>query len=530
MKHGYNPMPFNPSVRIDRSISTKLLLVVFSVYLVVMLMVTGLQLVFAYQNVQRQVHDSLLRVEQMMKPVLNHVFLEHEEKEIPLILETFLNSRVLMGIQFEQTEPQQHAWSSGIVYDVENNTIGEHIRHYTPFSRVTSWFYSLFYKPSIYHFPYIIDRPPTSELIASGSVTLYSDTNLILQEINQTFISIIVSAVIVSMTLWVFLLLAGYFYFTKPLRVLTRSLMRVAQGQFDDVKVKRFAHGETEIDLLVTAFNTMVDKVTYAQEMQARVAQAEKMSSVGRLAAGMAHEINNPLGVIVQNVQNITRRLDSTLAKNQEVAERCDLDLAKVSAYFQQRDIWDFLNGIRDSGERAAKIVTNLLGFSRKSNNAFTFEQITDSIEKALELALTDAEFKQAIDQGNLVLQRVYDSNLPPVLCEPSQIQQVVFNLLKNAVQAMQEQHTTTETIILRTYFDKDYAYIDVEDNGRGISESIRQQLFEPFFTTKEVGKGTGLGLSICYDIITQAHKGQIRVESTLGLGTKFIIQLPLSR
>ena len=276
-----------------------------------------------------------------------------------------------------------------------------------------------------------------------------------------------------------------------------------------------------------------VQDITEHVRMQELIMQSEKMLSVGGLAAGMAHELNNPLGGILQGIQNIQRRLSSDISKNQEVAHQLDLELEKVDEYFKQRGISNFLQGIKEAGERAGDIVNNMLQFSRKTTLTFTPEDIPSLLDRTLELAMVDYDLKKTYDFKNIEIVREYDASIEAVPCIASEIQQVLLNLLRNAAQAFQLAGTgdgTTHRIILRTYSKRDRVCVEVKDNGPGMDETVRLRVFEPFFTTRKVGEGMGLGLSVSYFIVTEEHGGQMSVESQPGQGATFTFCLPVER
>ncbi len=273
-----------------------------------------------------------------------------------------------------------------------------------------------------------------------------------------------------------------------------------------------------------------VDDVSDRVRIEEMMVQTEKMISVGGLAAGMAHEINNPLGGIIQGAQNIQRRVSKDLAKNIEIARECGVDFEGMRLYFQKRKILEFLDGIRESGARAARIVANMLQFSRRSDSYREPADLAKLIDNTVELAASDYDLKKRFDFRHIEIVRDYAPNLPLVEVVPTEIEQVILNLLKNAGQAMQEASQDTQPrLILRTRHNHNVARIEIEDNGPGMSEDVRRRVFEPFFTTKPVGAGTGLGLSVSYMIITNNHNGTMTVESTPEKGTRFIIELPLA-
>ncbi|EXF94200.1 sensor histidine kinase [Pseudomonas fluorescens HK44] len=274
-----------------------------------------------------------------------------------------------------------------------------------------------------------------------------------------------------------------------------------------------------------------IDDITQRLSLEEMMVQSEKMLSVGGLAAGMAHEINNPLGAILHNVQNIRRRLSADLPKNIETAEQMGIELDSVNRYLQSREVPQLLDGIQQAGARAAKIVTHMLSFSRRSNRQMAPCDLPALIDQAVEIASNDFDLAIGFDFKGQAIIRQFDPQLGPVPGTANELEQVLLNLLKNAAQAIHQREDATEPgrIILRTRLNPPWAEIQVEDNGVGMSESVRKRTFEPFFTTKEIGQGTGLGLSVSYFIITNNHKGQMEVQSTLGQGTCFTLRLPLA-
>ncbi|SNS23956.1 sensor histidine kinase [Pseudomonas segetis] len=274
-----------------------------------------------------------------------------------------------------------------------------------------------------------------------------------------------------------------------------------------------------------------IDDITQRLNLEEVMVQSEKMLSVGGLAAGMAHEINNPLGAILHNVQNIRRRLSPELERNREIATQEDISLEAIDRYLQARDIPQLLGGIQQAGTRAAKIVSHMLNFSRLSNRQLIPCNLPGLIDQALEIASNDFDLTERFDFKSLIIEREFDPMLGPVPATANELEQVLLNLLKNAAQAIHQRddQRTPGQISLRTRLSPPWAIIEVEDNGVGMPESVRKRIFEPFFTTKEVGQGTGLGLSVSYFIITNNHKGQMEVQANKHKGTCFILRLPLT-
>ena len=271
-----------------------------------------------------------------------------------------------------------------------------------------------------------------------------------------------------------------------------------------------------------------IDDITRREQMDQLMVQTEKMMTVGGLAAGMAHEINNPLSGVLQGSQNILRRLSPDLLANKATADELGLDLATINEYLDRRGIRGFLDGIREAAERASQIIADMLAFSRRSNAEFSPVSINELLDVAVRIAATDYDLKKTYDFKKITIKKEYDPGLPDVACDRTEIEQVLLNLIKNAAHAMAGRKSSTEQrITLRTIDDGDWARIEVEDTGPGMEEEIRRRVFEPFFTTKPVGLGTGLGLSVSYYIITEQHNGTITVDSVPGQGSKFVIRLP---
>lgn len=273
-----------------------------------------------------------------------------------------------------------------------------------------------------------------------------------------------------------------------------------------------------------------VDDITDRVRMEQMMVQTEKMMSVGGLAAGMAHEINNPLSGVLQSCQNIQRRLSSELPANRQLADSLGLDLDTVRRYLQQRGVLGFVQGIQEAGARASRIVTDMLSFSRGSTGEVEAVRVDEMLETVIRLAASDYDLKKKYDFKQVEILREYDSVLEPVPCDRTEIEQVFLNLIKNAAQAMVDGGPSPYRITLRTRREGEHARIEVQDNGPGMDEQTRRRVFEPFYTTKPAGVGTGLGLSVSYFIVTEQHRGDISVSSAPGQGACFVIRLPFQR
>lgn len=275
--------------------------------------------------------------------------------------------------------------------------------------------------------------------------------------------------------------------FIKPIGTLVESNRRLSEG---DMGVRVKVSGKGELAALGHSFNAMVETL---ERIQKELVYKEKLASMGQLAAGVAHEINNPLGTIMLYAETLYR----------ETAEDCA----------QRED----LKMIIDATHRCKRIVGDLLNFAREQEMLAQDSNVHDILEQAIRSVSSQTSF----DRVKII--RCFVADLPLIQADPAQLVQVFVNLLNNAADAM-----SGGTITITTRYSEGRAVeIDITDTGRGIEKKNLEKLFTPFFTTKPFGKGTGLGLSIVYGII-KMHRGQIQVSSRVGKGTTFTVTLPM--
>lgn|GEM_PF-3124996 len=282
-----------------------------------------------------------------------------------------------------------------------------------------------------------------------------------------------------------------------------------------------------------------IDEVTERVKMEELIIQHDKMLSLGGLAAGIAHEVNNPLAGIMQNFQVLRNRLSEQLPRNQQIAIDCGTRIDLINNYLKRRELLHLIDTSTDSAQRAADIITNMLSFSRSDNISQQSCDLRQLLDATIELALSSYNPKHQNDLRKIRITREYAADLPAVLCQQSNIQQVFLNLLNNGAQAMIERLRRWEAseekspqelprFILRLFSNGDRLRCEIEDNGKGMDEETRKRVFEPFFTTKPAGQGTGLGMAIGYFIICDQHRGSLSVESAADVGSRFIIELPI--
>ncbi len=269
--------------------------------------------------------------------------------------------------------------------------------------------------------------------------------------------------------------------------------------------------------------------ITKQRKMEEELFLNEKLKTIAGLAAGVAHEINTPLSAILQAHQLVEMGLSPSESK--EKAAEYGVNLVAVQNYFQENELGIFMDGIRASAIKAGDIIKRLLDFSRPHEGSFSMANLKEIMENSLLLSQADYGMKKKYAIADVQIIKEYAPDLLPLACVPTEIEQVILNLIKNSVISMATADMTEKPrITLRISTTADMAVIEVADNGPGIPEDIRRNIFDPFFTTRDVGIGTGLGLSVSYAIVVDKHNGTIRVESEPGQGATFIVEIPLTR
>lgn len=263
------------------------------------------------------------------------------------------------------------------------------------------------------------------------------------------------------------------------------------------------------------------------KESQARIIQQEKMASIGQLAAGVAHEINNPMGYITSNMNSLWKyaeKLAQFIEIQEQAIEKCADEATKTSIVelkrqikldFVMKDFRDLITESLEGSKRVSKIVQDLKSFSRAEGHDAILADLNECIQSTINVVRNEIKYVAQLD--------LQFGDIPLVFCRPQQISQVVMNLLVNAAHSIFDKGLIT----VATATAGDMVEISVSDTGCGISPEHMEKIFEPFFTTKEVGKGTGLGLAISADIV-QKHGGELLVSSEVGKGTTFTVRLPI--
>ncbi|KYC35028.1 PAS domain-containing sensor histidine kinase [Scytonema hofmannii PCC 7110] len=283
------------------------------------------------------------------------------------------------------------------------------------------------------------------------------------------------------------------------------------------------------------------------QQTQMQMIHSEKMSSLGQLVAGVAHEINNPVNFIHGNLSHANQyshEILELLALYQKHYPIPHLEIQKqaeaIDLEFIQQDLLKLLSSMRVGTERIQSIVASLRTFSRMDESEMKKVNIHDGIDSTLMILQHKLKGKSSYPQIQVIKEY---GDLPLVECYPGQLNQVFMNILSNAIDALEEafsigfwsfegdeKQNNSPQIYIRTEVIHNQVFIHIADNGLGMTENIRQRIFDPFFTTKPVGKGTGMGLSISYQIVTEKHDGSLYCVSKPDLGTEFILQIPLKQ
>jgi two-component system NtrC family sensor kinase len=378
--------------------------------------------------------------------------------------------------------------------------------------------------------------------ISWGESTFYltvgaskKESGLALKKITYTFFSV-VGIMIVFLIISVFV---ASKLFLKPINELLEAIEDLAKkDQAVEIPIKN----DTEIGLLTASFNQMSRNITEARtelktkiselektnqnlrETQNQLVQSAKLASIGQLVAGVAHELNNPIGFIYSNMEPL-KDYSAALIELIEIAEREPARLQQAKdekdlAYISQ-DLPKLIASCEEGARRVKDIVIGLRNFSRLEEKSSTPTNINEIIDTTLQLLASELKNRIEVEKEF--------QEIPVVQCNRSQISQVIMNLLSNAAQAIKGNGKIwiTTRFLPAVGNEKERVCISIQDNGLGIPPNVIEKIFDPFFTTKDVGRGTGLGLSISYGII-QNHGGTIQVRSEETKGTEFTVFLPL--
>lgn len=327
----------------------------------------------------------------------------------------------------------------------------------------------------------------------------------------------------------------AYDYLIKPFRSLEEVMLVVDKAvSLRRVKIENTVLARGLEQRVQERTRELEETMNALKRTQTQLVHQEKMASIGQLAAGVAHEINNPVAFVSTNLRTLKEYMEEIfrlIAKYGEAEQAMENEdharmrslCAEIRTLRQKMDL-EFI--LEDSGEiieeslegteRVRRIVTDLKHFSHKGEKEMQYADLNAELESTLNMVWNELKYKAAITKEF--------GDLPHILCFPTELNQVFMNLLINAAQAIPDRGEIT----VRTFQENGHIRIQIRDTGAGISKENLPRLFDPFFTTKEPGKGTGLGLSIAHSIVVEKHHGTLAVQSEMGKGTTFTITLPV--
>lgn len=378
------------------------------------------------------------------------------------------------------------------------------------------------------------------------------ELELKLREARDLRSQIIFISLIVSVSLGLFFAFYTSQVISQPVQKVTAFSEKIIQDSNFDLRCS--VSSNDEIEILANSLNHLILKVNQllqelhqkntdleealstVQKQQFRLIQAEKMSSLGQLVAGVAHEINNPVSFIYGNLQHL-EEYSATLVEFIELHhQHYPHPVPEIKDYmethevdFLQEDLPKIVESMKLGSQRIREIVLSLRSFSRMDEAEYKEANINQGIDSTL--MILQHRLREQPNRPAITVSNNY-ADLPLVECYPGKLNQVFMNILVNAIDALEgkpDRDRPLKIEITTSYSEEEQeVQVVIADNGEGIPESIQPQIFNPFFTTKTVGGGTGMGLAISHQIITEAHQGELICNSTPGIGTEFVIKIPI--
>jgi signal transduction histidine kinase len=372
-----------------------------------------------------------------------------------------------------------------------------------------------------------------NELISAVEIYKHQGTEA-LEEAEGLRNRIIIGSMLISALIAVVLADKTSRAIAQPIETVTNVAQQVARESNFNLQVP--VTTQDEIGVLAVSFNQLIQRVSeYTQELkqtQSQLIQTEKMSSLGQMVAGIAHEINNPVNFIGGNIDYANKYIqdltDLVTLYQEYYPNPPDAILERIEDIeleFLREDLPKTLSSMKMGADRIREIVVSMRNFSRSDDGNMKSADIHEGIDSTLVI------LNHRLKQGIQVIKQY--GKLPAVECSPAQLNQVFMNVIGNAIDALEEvkkgDKGYSPTILISTEVTADNTVtVKIRDNGPGIAAGCAQQIFDPFFTTKSIGKGTGLGLAISYQIVAK-HQGKIEVNSQIGQGTEFVITLPVA-
>ncbi|MFQ3170918.1 MAG: signal transduction histidine kinase [Oleispira sp.] len=551
---------------VENSISRRLLRSVLSIYIVLTLIVTAAQVAIQYYSAKSAVQDMLVASEETFKNILTADLWSYDYDELSITAESMMQMPFITGIKVTIPEESQTLFNSTKETELENQ-------------------HSFWHE---FELTFLQDE----ELFHIGNVRVYSDISVVINHIESGLYILIINAIIKTIALIILITVVFNKLLTRPLEKLAHHAESIDIENLEYKPIKVTDNPKDELGMLQIAMNSMMGKTldtikkldtfnknleksvmarTYKlretvgeldkeqcalktevesrkeselalsksleqlKQAQVKLVSSEKMASLGMLAAGIAHEINNPISFVLNNVNVLSEYNEAfhTLIKDYKsysealllVDGKAQDILSGIQQYEKEEDI-DFiisdslslLKSTEDGILRIIDIVKNMKTFSHPDTESVISVDVHEVLDSTLLLLKNET-------RNNLRIIKELNASDFMIRCNRNQLGQVFLNIIINAAQATAK--SSDSTIHIRTENIDQAILIHIVDNGCGISADTIELIYDPFYTTKEVGEGTGMGLSISYGIVNK-YKGKINVTSVLGEGTEFTLQFPL--
>lgn len=507
MKNSHNKIKKRNKLSFYKSLSVKQFLCFLLVYILFSLIFGVSQLLYDLFKKQESLDLQLMQLEKIIAPMLQANILENNYSALDSIVIDIIASDLVQGVIITAL-PDKKIIAQGVQDD---NDYIDDIMKYNNKLKI--------FKQELIEHEFDIYAREGAANTALAQVKLLAGEDNLMSVINYDLSSMLLRFVAMSLVLCLFFIIITWYMIRRPLLSLAKATDLVAQGNADNPPLNKYMQEDNEIGYLATHMYQMTAAIQQNHKQ-------EKLSYLGFLAAGVAHDLNNPLGVIIQNHQNILNRLDWSNSKNQAVATKLKLDLVKLNDYLQQRNIISLLDNTYKSGKRCSLIVNNLLQFTNNKDRQDDIN-VNRLIHETLKIFKDDASIMHAIDDGKLVVdfKRVADSW--QIKGSMIGLQQALLNCLFNSFEAILEAAREQGHIsVVVEQQEGDKLAITINDNGVGISKEDQDKIYDPFYSNKSRAKGSGLGLAIVKHIIEKQHQGLLSVYSQDKQGAAFTIIL----
>lgn len=554
---------------VENSISRRLLRTVLSIYFILTLVVTSAHIVSEYYSAKGAVHTMLVASGETFNDILAADMWNYNYIQLGITAESMMRLPFITGIEVTVSEEAKPMFSN---YKAQDGKVGDE---------------------SLFWHEFELSYLDFETLHQIGKVRIYSDTSVVLNQIESGVYTLIINAIIKTIALVVLITVIFNRLLTRPLEKLAHHAESIDTDNPEYTPITVADNPKDELGLLQIAMNRMLKKtidtikkldslnknlekrvmdrtqklretvgqldkeqvalktevesrkeselalsksLTQLKQAQVKLVSSEKMASLGMLAAGIAHEINNPISFVLSNVNVLSEYNEAfhTLIKDYKsyseavllVDDKAKDILGRIQKYEKEEDIefiiadsLSLLKSTEDGISRVVDIVKNMKTFSHPDADSVHNVDVHEVLDSTLLLLKNEI-------RSNVRIVKELNAEVSAIQCNRNQLSQIFLNIIMNAVQALADKEGGI--VHIRTESDEQSVLIHIIDNGSGIAEDQIKLIFDPFYTTKEVGEGTGMGLAISHGII-EKHNGKISVSSVLGKGTKFTMQFPKS-